>query len=109
MSVHFSNHVSGFFDYREQAENVMSRLIASGFARNNLHLIDKYAKLPTHVMKESNAAFINDLVLEDERIHDAVLAGKVVVIAEMQRSEEMYLAEKIIKSVAVDSYEAIES
>lgn len=107
MSNYFSNHVSGFFDYREQAEIVMSKLMANGFSRNNLHFIDKYARLPTHVMKDSNAAFLNDLVLKDVDVHDAILAGKIVVIAKSQRQEEMNIAEKIIQSVTADCYDVI--
>jgi len=107
MNTHFNNHVSGFFDYREQAESAMSKLTANGFARKNLHLIDKYAVLPTHVMKGSNAALVNDIVLEDVNVHDAMLAGKVIVIAETQRLEERNTAQQIIQSVTGDLYELI--
>lgn len=100
MSTYFSNHISGFFDYREQAESAMSKLIANGFLRKNLHLIDKYAALPTLVVKDSNADFLNDLVLRDVDIHDAILAGKIIVIAETQRLDDRNTAQKIIQSVA---------
>lgn len=107
MSTYFSNHVSGVFDFREQAETVMATLIANGFARKSLHLIDKYAVLPTHVMKDSVAASLNELVLKDTDIHDAMLAGKIVVIAETQRLDERNTAQKIIQSVTGDCVDVI--
>ena len=102
MNDYGGNYVSGFFKYKEQAEAVLSRLIASGFSQNSLHFIDKYAVLPTHAASDERASTLSEIVLSDDKILDAILAGKIVVIAETQKLNEVTVAEQIIKSVSGD-------
>ena len=103
----YSDYIAGFFTHHEQAESVIAKLVANGFQRRNVHLLGKYAALPNGVVKDSRDAALNDIILKDVLIYDAILEGKIVVIAEISSIAETNIAEKIMQAVMGDCYDVI--
>lgn len=59
----YRHYVSGFFAHRDQAENVVSELVAAGLPLVRVHLFDKES-LPLHEATESSDVVLKDIVVD---------------------------------------------
>lgn len=70
----YRHYVSGFFAHRDEAEKVVSELVAAGLPLIRIHLFDKDSMPPTHTATESSDVVLKDIVV-DGAIGTAVGTG----------------------------------
>jgi len=70
----YKHYVSGFFAHQDQAEKVVSELVAAGVPLVRIHLFDKNSVPPTHTATESSESVLKDIVV-DGAIGTAVGTG----------------------------------
>jgi hypothetical protein len=102
----YCHHVSGFFAHLEQAEIVISKLIANGLPCGRVHIFNKNA-ISSHHEAYHEAKISNHAVLKDVLAQNAIVAGKIVVIAETLTTDETYMAGKIMQAVIGDSHDVL--
>lgn len=60
----YRHYVSGFFAHRDQAERVVSELLAVGLPLIRVHLFDKDSMPPAHEPTESSDAVLKDIIVD---------------------------------------------
>lgn len=60
----YHHYVSGFFAHRDEAEKVVSALVAAGLPLVRVHLFDKDSMPPTHTPTESSEVVLKDIVVD---------------------------------------------
>ena len=77
----YSHHVSGFFEYEDQAREVQRRLLVANISSDRIHLFSKDTGEPFHPVKEDSNGVLKEMAV-DGAIGAAVGTG-VGVAAQM--------------------------
>jgi hypothetical protein len=93
----YHHYLSGFFAHRDEAERVVSELLAAGLPLIRVHLFNKDILLPNHVAAESSDAVLKD-ILVDGAIGTAVGTGvgALLTIGAVAANVTLFIASPII-------------
>lgn len=97
---HYVHYVSGFFAHREEAEDVVAKLIAAGITHKRVQIYASHA--PAHISSEGSNEVLKE-VLVDGAIGAAVGTGigVLVEVALVASSVTLFVASPLIAPLAL--------
>lgn len=98
----YRHHVSGFFTYRNEAEDALTRLLERGIPRERLYLYDSASAPPVPEPKSDSNAVLKD-VLVDGAIGTAVGTGlgALAQLALVAGNISLFVASPLIAPLAM--------
>lgn len=98
----YRHDVSGFFAYREEAQNALSRLVERGLPRERLHLLDADSALPASAPKTDSSEVLTN-VLVDGAVGTAVGTGigALAQVALVAANVSLFIASPLVAPLAI--------
>jgi hypothetical protein len=99
---HYTHYVSGFFEHREEANDVYTKLIAQGIPEERVQIYDSRSVTPTHKSVEGSNEVLKE-VLVDGTIGTVVgtSVGALIQVALLAANVTLFIASPLIAPLAL--------
>lgn len=99
---HYTHYVSGFFEHREEANDVFTKLIAQGIPSERVQIYDSSSVAASHESEEGNNEVLKE-VLVDGTIGTVVGTGvgALIQVALLAANVTLFIASPLIAPLAL--------